>query len=266
MTCHHTQEPFPYALEKWSQWANPTKRDDEAFLNRFTELNGRLAVVRANIKRKRIRDPKQIIGLLYPIDCMLEDWSNNLPESWKFKSYRRIFEKQTNLEVAYDGQYGTYRDIWVASTWNNYRMIRIIIHETIMVAAMKYGSDDDRKESRRSAEKLAMLANDICHSVPYFLGYQGPESVFTFKLTMQDEDRGGMRPNPGGYLLLWPLFHAGSSTAIARSQKCWIVSVLRYIGSYMGTQLATSMAMRLEEEFVSYPENMTWLFGEFHPS
>ncbi|PKK41358.1 hypothetical protein CI102_14987 [Trichoderma harzianum] len=230
-TCHQLQEPMPHALEEWSRWSDPTGKNDESLLNRFTELNGRLAAARASIKRSKIRDPKEIARLLLPIDHMLEDWSLGL------------LDGNTSSKTVYENEYHTYEGM----------MIRITIHETVMIATRKCGLEMDQK-----------LANDICYSIPYVLGYRGIGSQSSPGSNTGDGKTSGL-PAPGGYLLLWPLFHAGSSTAVASSQKSWIANMLRDIGSYMGIQLANSMASRVEDQEVSYAKNMCWLLGDFYP-
>ncbi|PTB47308.1 hypothetical protein M431DRAFT_502085 [Trichoderma harzianum CBS 226.95] len=261
--CHQLQEPMPHALEEWSRWSDPTGKNDESLLNRFTELNGRLAAARASIKRSKIRDPKEIARLLLPIDHMLEDWSLGLPDSWQIKSYR-LLDGNTSSKTVYENEYHTYEGMWVASTWNNLRMIRITIHETVMIATRKCGLEMDQKSAQHSMRVLKRLANDICYSIPYVLGYRGIGSQSSPGSNTGDGKTSGL-PAPGGYLLLWPLFHAGSSTAVASSQKSWIANMLRDIGSYMGIQLANSMASRVEDQEVSYAKNMCWLLGDFYP-
>lgn len=84
------------------------------------------------------------------------------------------------------------------------------------------------------------MGNGICHSVPFILGW---------KLGKLEKNSGEQASDatPGGFLLLWPLFHAGSLQTTPPSQKRWIISTLRDIGSRMGFKLAVSMAAKLED-------------------
>ncbi|KAK5991950.1 hypothetical protein PT974_05344 [Cladobotryum mycophilum] len=263
MTCHQLQEPMPYAVKRWSQWVEPIQKNDEAALNRFAELNEHLAAVRASIKQEGIRNPATVATMLYPIDCMLEDWKKGLPDSWSPKSYR-LLSTEVNPLKGYEHQYDVYRDLWVASTWNNYRMVRIVIHESVIIATMAYGLGKEKEgELNHSAKTLTEMANAICHSVPYILGYRhgtlhavgtGLEASGPYQI-----------PRPGGYLLLWPLFIAGSLRTTSQAQKRWIVSTLRDIGLRMGLQLAMSMATKLEDTAASFSASMMWFIGEFFP-
>lgn len=253
---------MPYALKTWSRWAEPTQTRDEASLNRFAELNEHLAAVRAEIKRKGIRNPAAVAAMLDPVDRQLEDWCARLPDSWRYKSYRSLGSEADSIG-SFKLQYDEYPGFWVASTWNNYRMIRILIHESKLNAMIKYGSGKDKKELQHSAKILTELANGICYSVAYILGDR-PNGLYS-KGAYQAE-RPEMQPKPGGFLLLWPLFLAGSLSTTSKDQRSWIARALRDIGLRMGMQLAVSMATRLEQKAISFSDREMWLIGEFFPS
>ncbi|QYS96902.1 Zn2Cys6 [Trichoderma simmonsii] len=261
MTCHQLQEPLPYALKTWSRWAQPTQTRDEASLNLFAELNEQLAAVRAEIKRKGIRNPAAVAAMLDPVDRQLAEWETRLPDSWRFKSYRNLDSKVDSFE-SHKLQYDKYPGLWVASTWNNYRMIRILIHESKMNAMVKHGSDKHRTDLQHSAKILTEMTNGICYSVAYILGDR-PNGLYSKRV--HQAERPDVLPKPGGYLLLWPLFLAGSLSTTSRDQRGWIACVLRDIGLRMGMQLAVSMAMKLEQTAISFSDREMWLIGEFFP-
>ncbi|KAL7904564.1 hypothetical protein GGI35DRAFT_489681 [Trichoderma velutinum] len=261
MTCHQLQEPLPYALKTWSRWAEPTQTRDEASLNRFAELNEHLAAIRAEIKRKGIHNPAAVAAMLDPVDRELTDWETRLPDSWRFKSYRNLGSEVDSVG-SYKLQYDEYPGIWVASTWNNYRMIRILIHESKTNATLKYGSDEDRNDLQHSAKILTEMTNGICYSVAYILGDR-PNGLYSKRV--HQAEKPDIVPKPGGYLLLWPLFLSGSLRTTSRDQRGWIGRALRDIGLRMGMQLAVSMAIKLEQTAISFSEREMWLIGEFFP-
>ncbi|KAK5996392.1 Transcription factor dbaG-like protein [Cladobotryum mycophilum] len=262
MSCHQMQEPLPYGLKIWSSWAAPAQRRDEASLNLFSELNEQLAAVRSEIKHKGITNPSTIIELLSPIDFMLEDWSMKLPDSWAFKSYRAL-PSETSSDESCKLQYDMYPDLWVASMWNNYRMDRIMIHETIIGTALKYGSEKERNGLQYSRGILKEMANGVFHSVPYTLGHQrGSLSAERDASTRLPDGS----PLPGGYLLVWPLFLAGSVTTTPPDLRKWASVTLQDIGLRTGMQLALSMAKKLEQTHLSFLDKQIWLVGEFYPS
>ncbi|KAM0260903.1 hypothetical protein ACHAQJ_002523 [Trichoderma viride] len=261
MTCHQLQEPLPYALKTWSRWTESGQSTVEASLNRFSELNEHLAAVRAEIKRKGICSPAIVAAMLEPVDGMLEDWRMKLPDSWRIKSYRNL-GSGVDPVGSWELQYDEYPSFWVATTWNNYRMVRILIHESIMTATIKYGSDEEKKNLQHSVKTLMEMANGICYSVAYILGDR--RNRLHSEGTSQAERCDA--PKPGGYLLLWPLFLAGSLSTTSKDQRRWMALVLRDIGLRMGMQLAVSMAMKLEQTTTSFSDRELWLIGEFFPS
>lgn len=160
-------------------------------------------------------------------------------------------------------QYDEYPDFWVASTWNNYRMVRILIHESILMTTMKYGTDEEKSGLKHSAKVLAEMTNGVCSSVPYIMGDRCRRhySRASFE-TLRPDLR---RAKPGGYTLLWPLFLAGSLSTTPKDQRDWIALVLREMGLRMGMQLAISMAIKLEQTTSSFSDPDLWLIGEFFP-
>lgn len=264
MTCHQLQEPLPYTLKAWSRWTEDPKKKDEASLNRFSELNEELAAIRAEIKEKAIRSPAVVTAMLEPIDRKIEDWRLKLPDSWNFKSYRSLVPGIHPSTGGQMFQYDDYPDFWVASTWNNYRMVRILIHESIMTVTMKYGTDKQKTKLKHSAQVLAEMTNGVCSSVPYILGDRCSRrySRSSFETARPDL----RRAKPGGYTLLWPLFLAGSLSTTPKDQREWIALVLRELGLRMGMQLAMSMATKLEETTSSFSDPNLWILGEFFPS
>jgi hypothetical protein len=250
-------EPMPFALAKWSTWAEPAQRNDESHANRFSEINGQLAAARYFIKSKRICTPSIVASLLLPVDAMLEAWQKNLPPSWSPKSYRLIEQSKSDVDE-FAAQYDVYSDLWVASMWNNYRSARILIHETLMNWTLKYGSIKEKLTLQPSVELLQSMTVDICHSVLYFLGYCRKDS--DLKNLEEIKIKAGTAI-PGGYLLMWPLYMAGMLPTTSKNQRKWIASRLHEIGGNMGLQLAASLARALEEEDKSLSDTELWYIG-----
>lgn len=202
--------------------------------------------------------------MLEPIDDKIEAWSSKLPDSWNFRSYRSLVPGVNPVAGGQMFQYDDYPDFWVASTWNNYRMVRILIHETIMTTTMKYGTDEEKTRLKRSAKILAEMTNGVCSSVPYILGDRCPRRYSRASLEAARPDL--RRAKPGGYTLLWPLFLAASLSTTAKDQRDWIAGVLREMGLRMGMQLAITMATKLKQTSSSFSDPNLWLIGEFFPS
>lgn len=262
-TCHQLQMPLPYTLKTWSRWTENPQKKDEASLNRFSELNEDLAAIRAEMKRKAIRSPAVVTAMLKPIDEKFVDWKSKLPDSWNFRSYRSLVPG-TNSAGGQMFQYDEYPDFWVASTWDNYRMVRILIHDSIITTTMEYGTDEEKRGLKHSAKILAEMTNGICSSVPYIMGDRCSRRYSRGSLEAARPDL--RRAKPGGYTLLWPLFLAGSLKTTPKDQRDWIAVVLRELGLRMGIQLAMSMAINLEQTTSTFSDPDLWYTGEFPPA
>lgn len=258
MTCHQLQEPVPYALKRWSQWSEHLNVDKLDPANRFSEINETLASIRAKLKHQNIKDPAVVASRLLPIDDMLQTWEATLPPSWRYKSYRSI-RSCSATSSSYDTQYDVYPEAWIACVWNSYRNVRLLIHESIVVATLRHGTAAQKANLQASVEVLAAMANGICHSVAYHLGHG--RRAGDKKLELQD----GV-PAPGGFLLLWPLFFSGMLRTTPRGQREWVAKTIRQIGVQMGLRLAVTMARMLEEKALSFSHSDTFLLGEWHPN
>lgn len=252
--------PVPFAVQRWSQWAEASQLPDEVPANRFSEINARLAAVRSEIKRNRITSPAVVTARLLKFDAEFEAWRRDLPLSWQYRSYRSM--GSTDGESGdFDGQYDMYPDVWIASNWNSYRSTRLMIHEGIITATLKYGSSEEKSNLSESIEVLKKVTTEICSSVAYLLGYRRRG----FKVCTAKADSRTGNPTPGGYLILWPLFLAGMLRTTAKPQRAWITDKLKRIGTIMGIHLAVSMARVLEEHNKSFSDEEVWLIGEFYP-
>ncbi|KAF4445961.1 hypothetical protein F53441_10350 [Fusarium austroafricanum] len=264
-TCHQLQEPIPFELAKWSRWAEGSQQCDLVPVNRFSEINEQLAGVRAELKYQGITDPAVIADRLLKFDRLLQEWAVTLPPSWEYKSYRSIGPNGVPSS-RYNLQHDMYTDPWIACIWNCYRNVRLVIHESIIIATLKHGTPEQKGSLQSSAKALANMADGICHSVAYHLGYRAEDNaVESFTQTLHV----GNNPIPGGFLLLWPLFFAGIQRTSSTDQRQWVGRTIRQIGLRMGLQLAASMAdLLLETEIqdLSFSNCDTFFIGEWYPN
>lgn len=256
MTLLQMQEPVPYAVAKWSQWACTIQKPDEFYANRFGEINARLAAVRADIKYRNITDPSAVATALLPFDNELESWSNRIPMEWKPKLYRRLQDDASqSIHEDLDSQYEAYPDLWVASMWNNYRVVRILIHETIMSITLKYGTPEQKANLQPSVDLLREMTTQVCRSVAFHLGTQ-----------QHRKSMASIDAIPGGYLLAWPLFLAGMLRTTPRAQRQWMASRMHHIAVTMGLRLAHSFAEALQiPTDGSFSDPEFWIMGGFWP-
>jgi hypothetical protein len=262
MTSHQLQEPLPYDLQKWNMWVAPAQKEDEYGANKFGEINGRLAALRAIIKHKNITDPSTVMSMLLPLDQELELWKTNLPITWYPTCYSSLPHVNDTQNVSFDSRYDVYPDLWVASMWNNYRTVRILIHETIMFITLKFGSSTDYAKLDYSTVVLRAMTNEICHTVPFHLG-QCVDGIEPHLEPLKSEKT---VPVPGAYLIIWPLFLCGMLRTTPSRQRQWIASRLLHIALTMGLRLAFNFAKELQQDDgQSFSAVDKWLIGEFRP-
>lgn len=258
LTSHQMQEPMPFALKIWSQWAEPCQLKDEYPANRFSEINEQLAAARAYIKHQTITDPLIIESLLEPLDKMLQNWRENLPESWSSKPCILLSHYSSdNTELG--SHHDVYPDMWIASMWNNYRSARILIHETIFSAIMRSDSKEKMVHLQSSINILREMTAETCRSVEYHMGYCGrfnnDSSHPGFKFNSQKHEI-----IPGGYLLIWPLYMAGMLPTTTKDQRNWMAEKLCQIGINMGVRLAFSLGTVLyQEDQRSFSHTEMWI-------
>ncbi|KAH7233128.1 hypothetical protein BKA59DRAFT_534957 [Fusarium tricinctum] len=264
MQMRRIMEPIPFELAKWSRWAAPSQPHELVPVNRFSEINEILASVRAELKYQSITDPVVIAARLLPIDRMFEDWAQALPPSWEFRSYRSVGSNGVPSS-RYDLQCDVYSDPWIACVWNSYRNVRLLIHESIIIATLKNGTEEQKRSLQNSAKVLRTMADDICHSAAYHLGYRPRDDSFESPMSTTHVANS---PCPGGFLLLWPLFFAAIQRTTPVDQREWVGRTLRQIGVQMGLQLAVTMADLLEKDLqnLSFSHSDTFLLGEWHPN
>ncbi|KAF5002559.1 hypothetical protein FDECE_10589 [Fusarium decemcellulare] len=204
--------------------------------SRFVDINETLVGVRAELKYQDIRDCVIVAERLLAVDKMLIHWAETLPN-----------------HTAPSGLTGCRRATCV---WNSYRNVRLLIHESIMAATLKYGTDEEKASLQSSAKVLVDMENGICHSTAYHLGYQRSDGKLKYLENV---------PAPGGYLLLWPHFFSGILRTTPKEQRQWVAKTIRRMGVQMGLQLAMSMAKLLEEKVLSFSHSDTIFLGEWHP-
>uniref|UniRef100_A0A0C4DID2 Uncharacterized protein n=1 Tax=Fusarium oxysporum (strain Fo5176) TaxID=660025 RepID=A0A0C4DID2_FUSOF len=158
MQMRRIMEPIPFEISKWSSWAERSQNSDLVPVNRFSEINEVLASVRAELKYQHITDPAVISDRLLKIDKLFEDWAQTLPPSWVYKSYRSIGPNGVPSS-RYDLQYDMYTDPWIACVWNCYRNVRLLIHESIIIATLKHGTAEQKDALQSSAKVLAAMAD-----------------------------------------------------------------------------------------------------------
>ena len=106
------------------------------------------------------------------IDTNLAAWAHLVPPHWTPVAASIIPQSVRNAGI-YKNRVDCYTDIWIASTWNTYRDCRILVQSIILSCLRMTPSQDLQGLKTMMAISTAhRLADEICASVPFFLGSQ----------------------------------------------------------------------------------------------
>lgn len=187
------------------------------------------------------------------IDIILSTWPASIPDSWQYTAISHASWGPTSslptdyqCEI-YPGSLDSYYDIWIASVWNSYRVSRLFLNAIIVrcvtwLANVPHNPADEDAECFDAVTTIQSMANDICASVPFFLGYEPRSLPPDLELeTLADSPEPActaLRPaQPSsicGYFLLWPLFVCRSARSIPLSQRNFLRSRMGAIAERVG--------------------------------
>lgn len=202
--------------------------------NDLLDSVSQLCELRASIKDCSLTDPPKIVTSLLSLDIAVVKWRAERSSRWDHKT---VFGC-TDSERIYDECYSVYRALWIAGSCNIQRATRIFIHEIIlaqidwMLSQPEFAADPTLASlSLQQAKSLAVIlemASEVCASVPYLLGHDKPYA----------EQVNNPSPAAGGYLLLVPLYLAGSTIGVPQEMRLYVLGRLRYIGHGLGIRLS----------------------------
>ncbi|KAJ5639650.1 uncharacterized protein N7484_007512 [Penicillium longicatenatum] len=106
------------------------------------------------------------------IDIKLVSWTYRIPENWNFVA-ASIIPQSVRDAGLYLNHCDCYSDMWIASTWNTYRDCRILV-QCIMLNCLRLlpPHDLDGIKSAAIHSTISKMADEICGTVPYYLGSQ----------------------------------------------------------------------------------------------
>jgi hypothetical protein len=181
----------------------------------------------------------EIVGTVLNIDAKLVTWATTLPSQF---AYDIISISEPSEEVFTD-HYHIYRNLWIATVWNLYRCIRVLVNELLLVHLLhlswkQTGFPDEQEvffsydsEVTRAKSAMMTLIHDICASVPFYLGYhKGRSSPPTLPKAVN------------GNLLIWPLYIAASMNMVSDMVQTWAVTRLQMVGEILGIRQASVLA------------------------
>jgi hypothetical protein len=113
-----------------------------------------------------------ILAKANEIDIKLVSWSYWVPEHWMPIAATIIPQSVRNAGL-WRNRCDCYSDMWIAATWNTFRDCRILL-QTIMLSCLRILSPQNPDKRRVTAVQntIRKIADDICATVPFFLGSQ----------------------------------------------------------------------------------------------
>jgi hypothetical protein len=115
------------------------------------------------------------------VDSMLFNWVSNAPSRY---SHTTVPVSQPS-ESVYEDYFHIYTSVGTASMVNNYRVIRIILHEIIIsqiahLIQSPLSPDHQatyKTQIRTSQTLIQQLKRDVCASVPFYFDYHKEKSA-----------------------------------------------------------------------------------------
>ncbi|KFY39722.1 hypothetical protein V495_05760 [Pseudogymnoascus sp. VKM F-4514 (FW-929)] len=158
--------------------------------------------------------------------------------------------KATNC---WPGPVNTYFDLYVASIWNTYRKIHLMVLDIIFKCSERLGAAclQSKLDAQRIAEAIAA-------SVPFHLMEDAQEYVNNVQTGSEVASPG--RP-VGGLLMLYPLHVAAECTAVSQELRHFMKDQLRWIGKVMGigqASLLSNPSNHLSWDYIAEGHLLVW--------
>ena len=233
----------PPVISEWSKALEETTPNEEAAIQ-LSELNIKYCNLRASMSSFHdFTDQGYVISSACALDAEFAEWASRHTNAFPFQ----IVNLNDRSEWVFSDHYHVYSDVWVATVWNNYRAVRILINELILVQLSQLypftietivDLEDQSffaDQMLASSAILSQLSHDVCASVPYFLGCADGGSTTDFSAPKMIN----------GNLLLWPLYVAASTSMALADMRIWAIGRLRWISKTMGIRQAGPLAYAL---------------------
>jgi hypothetical protein len=202
----------------------------------------RVAEFRANVQNSSYQDAGRIVEAALHIDGELTSLANDMPNSWLFQTIS--VGNKSNL--VFDTSYHVYPDLWIASTWNNLRTCRLLLHQEILNQLKKFPLFTTSRYipvNYVSATISQQMIDEICASIPQFCEGLAIHPDHAEALTIPLKN--GIPKTAAVYYLMWPIMNMKDSID-SDGQRKWIVNRLRCIGNSAGIRQAFAVAEFLE--------------------
>lgn len=124
----------------------------------------------------------ELLGSAVEVDSRLVSWLDSIPSSWipiRVSGSEAVPQAVQDAGLYQKEGCDTYPDLYIASTWNSYRWLRVIVRSIILKCNSLLSEDYKRfRTTELAIETIQRLVDDICRSVPFHLGSRTNPSRF----------------------------------------------------------------------------------------
>lgn len=231
--CFHTLEPTPDFVNTYAKICResyPIEEDASATLSAIANKCCTLRAEAAAAGSNNISN--ELEARARTLDAELELWYNESHGDASFYIESNELAGRRNIHI--------YRSSSYATTLNNYRTMRIMLHDFIIMLKRPqslhvaiprtYDSTNYSTQIQESKDIIIRSIQDICDSVYYLLDCP---RVGTMTTTTRIAS---------ATCVIWPLYVSAQVTFLPQNTRIWIVEKLNYIGTVIGVSQATMLA------------------------
>ncbi|MCJ1314939.1 hypothetical protein MMC15_000253 [Xylographa vitiligo] len=245
INCMQRRARVPDDIAEWTLYAMAYETEGEIIESNLSFIVIKFCNLRASMDSFHdYRDSARVVSAAFNIDAELADWATRCPIQYVYNTVTI----QSPSESVFSDYYHTYETIWAAWAWNSYRSIRILLNEMLLeqlAHLSQYPFDYPEAYDEYSVlpyetqilcckSLLVQLTQDICASVPFYLGYHNRHDGL--------ESSQVPPAAAGGNLLLWPLYTAACTNVVSDISRSWVIGRLENIAEVMGIRQATALA------------------------
>ncbi|KAK0115894.1 hypothetical protein ONS95_012940 [Cadophora gregata] len=209
--------------------------------------NGLLFKYSAKVEEDEITE---LLQSAEDLDYELANWALGVPSEWSYFTITRMETPKTSsirTGLFIPDQLHRYPNLYVARTWNLYRVSRLIIQSIISRVSALSSRAINTSKVQIDAISQSMVSQ-ICASIPFLLGYDCSELKYTSTSSSPTSLWPQCLPtkprssnNPGKFSLIWPLYVASSVESTPEAQRNWMRKQLDWIA---GTGEAHAQVLR----------------------
>ena len=169
----HANEPMPESMLECEDLTGDVSRTKALQLD---ELDIALANICAAASRVGKVDEDQehareVLSKAYKLDQRYRLWADAVPSDWIVRvSGLECIPPSVQRSGLYQDHCHVYQSIFVAHTFNTYRVSRIKLQEAILICLTYLGDSATNTATRAAHATIQLMADDMCASVPYHLG------------------------------------------------------------------------------------------------